>query len=458
MRFKIHHNILWRRNFTATGDEWLVVIPKPLREELLEAAHNSKEGGHLGYAKVYHALQCRYFWPGMFSDVLRWTKTCHECQRSKAGSVKYGTLQNMEIPTKPFHKIGIDLVSLNKTRDGNKVIVTVVDYLTKYVIAASLPNGSAEEVARFLVEKVILIHGAPRIIISDRGQTFLSKLVADICRLCGVDHRKTTAYHPQTNGLTERSHKTLETMLAAYVSAHQDDWDEVLPFVVFAYNVKPQLSSRFSPFYLVHGREAETTLDAMMPKEDKNTIRGLEEYASQVTRNAEEGRRSAKMLAERAQEVNKVRYDNNHTTARFKENDLVMVYYPIRRVGLSDKLMKRHFGPYRIRRRVSEVTYEVEPLDEYDDHTFRPNRRKKTEIINVARMKRYFGRKQQSAEGRKGIGEKEPSGHIRSRDDLSVGGGNVTMPTRQLVLRSRNIHRMTGIQRYAPKDCKWRCR
>jgi hypothetical protein len=368
-KFKVRNNILWRKNFAASGDEWLLVVPKPLRKDILEAAHTSKEGGHLGFAKVYHALQCRYFWPGMFRDVLQWIKTCHDCQRSKPGSVQYGKLQNMEIPSKPFHKIGIDLVSFNGTKSGNRVVVTVVDYLTKFIVAAALPNGSAEEVAKFLVEKVILIHGAPRIIISDRGQTFLSKLIADICRICGVDHRKTTSYHPQTNGLTERSHRTLEKMLAAYINAHQDNWDEILPFSIFAYNTKPQLSSRFSPFYLVHGREAETTIDAMMPKNNQDAVRNLEEYAAQVTRNADEGRRIAKRFSEDAQDVNKSRYDDTHQTAPFEVDDWVMVYYPIRKVGLSDKLMKRYFGPYRIKKRVSEVTFEVEPLDEYDDRT-----------------------------------------------------------------------------------------
>ncbi|GFU89288.1 transposon Ty3-I Gag-Pol polyprotein [Trichonephila clavipes] len=96
------------------------------------------------------------------------------------------------------------------------------------------------------------------------GAVFRSRLVS-LVDLCNIDHRFTTAYHPQTNGLTERFNKTLADMLSMYVDVEQKNWDEILPFVTFAYNTAKQETTGFTPFYLLHGREAETTLDTMLP-------------------------------------------------------------------------------------------------------------------------------------------------------------------------------------------------
>ncbi|GFT58235.1 transposon Ty3-I Gag-Pol polyprotein [Trichonephila clavipes] len=101
----------------------------------------------------------------------------------------------------------------------------------------------------------------PGVIITDRGAVFRSRLVSSLVDLCNIDHRSSiAAYHPQTNGLTERhSNKTLADMLSMYVDVEQKNWDEILPFVTFAYNTAKQTTG-FTPFYLLHGREAETTL------------------------------------------------------------------------------------------------------------------------------------------------------------------------------------------------------
>ncbi|GBL79515.1 hypothetical protein AVEN_120829-1, partial [Araneus ventricosus] len=101
--------------------------------------------------------------------------------------------------------------------------------------------------------------------ISDRGRTFLSNLVKTINELCQTSHLLTTAYHPQTNGLTERFNKTLADMLSMYTDVEQRNWDTVLPFVTFAYNSAKQNSTRFSPFFLIYGRNITTPLDVILP-------------------------------------------------------------------------------------------------------------------------------------------------------------------------------------------------
>ncbi|GFT47763.1 hypothetical protein TNCV_2501401 [Trichonephila clavipes] len=214
--FRFIDGILCRKNFDPDGKLWLPVIPKHLRADILRHFHDAPTAGHLGFAKTYDRIRKRFYWPGMYRNVVRYVMHCRECQRRKS------------VPQRP-------------------------------------PGPEVDEIAKFLLEEIVLRHGAPRVIITDRGAVFRSRLVSSLVDLCNIDHRFTTAYHPQTNGLTERFNKTLADMLSMYVDVEQKNWDEILPFVTFAYNTAKQETTGFTPFYLLHGREAETTLDTMLP-------------------------------------------------------------------------------------------------------------------------------------------------------------------------------------------------
>ncbi|GFV92409.1 transposon Ty3-I Gag-Pol polyprotein [Trichonephila clavipes] len=142
-----------------------------------------------------------------------------------------GRLVPIPPATAPFHRIGIDLLGrFPKSAHGNKWIIVCTDYSTRYAITKALPTAEVDEIAKFLLEEIVLTHGAPRVIITDRGAVFRSRLVSSLIDLCNIDHRFTTAYHPQTNGLTERFNKTLADMLSMYVDVEQKNWDEILPF------------------------------------------------------------------------------------------------------------------------------------------------------------------------------------------------------------------------------------
>ncbi|GFT77862.1 transposon Ty3-I Gag-Pol polyprotein, partial [Trichonephila clavipes] len=197
---------------------------------------------------------------------------------------------------------------------------------TRYAITKALPTAEVDEIAKFLLEEIVLRHGAPRVIITDRGAVFRSKLVSSLVDLCNIDHRFTTAYHPQTNGLTERFNKTLADMLSMYVDVEQKNWDEILPFVTFAYNTAKQETTGFTPFYLLHGREAETTLDTMLPfcpnDFDDNNI-------TKIAARAEESRQLARVHTLRAQDKDRRRYDSKHQMVSYAPGDLVWVYTPV---------------------------------------------------------------------------------------------------------------------------------
>ncbi|GFY21741.1 transposon Ty3-I Gag-Pol polyprotein [Trichonephila clavipes] len=262
------------------------------------------------FRENYDRIRKRFYWPGMYRNVVRYVMHCRECQRRKSVPQRPpGRLVPIPPAIAPFHRIGIDLLGrFPKSAHGNKWIIIV-------------------------------------------EPSFRSRLVSSR-RLCNGDHRFTTAYHPQTNGLTERN-KTLADMLSMYVDVEQKNWDEILPFVTFAYNTAKQETTGFTPFYLLHGREAETTLDTMLPfcpnDFDDNNI-------TKIAARAEESRQLARVH-----------------TLRLKTK-IVDVTIP------NTKILRSRRSRMGLN---STVTYEVQDFDPAS------RKRKLREVVHVLRMKPY---------------------------------------------------------------------
>jgi transposase InsO family protein len=154
----------------------------------------------------------------------------------------------------PFEMVGVDVIGpLPQTTKGNEYLVVFTDYLTKWPEAFAVPNQESLTIAKLLVEEIICKHGAPKKLLSDRGKNFLSDLMHDIATIMKIKKVNTTAYHPQTDGLTERFNKTLIQMISMYTDKNQHDWDEFLPFVLFAYRTSVQDSVKETPFFLMYG-------------------------------------------------------------------------------------------------------------------------------------------------------------------------------------------------------------
>lgn len=381
--FVLSDGVLYKRNYCPDGARLLLAVPKAIRQLVLRALHDDATAGHLGFFKTYDRVRKRYFWPRLYSTVLRYVNACLTCQRRKPPpGPPAGLLQPLRPPQHPFDRIGIDLFGpLPLTPAGNRWVVVAIDHASRYVECAALPSGSSEEIARFFIHHILLRHGAPRVLVSDRGRSFLAQLLQDIFAACSVVHKPTSAYHPQTNGLTERFNHTLADMLACYISAHHDNWDTVLPYITFAYNSAMQSTTGFSPFRLLYGRDPLCNIDTMFPyspNTDHNTLLG------DATSRAEECRQIARCRTFGRQADAKLRYDERHRHVDYQLGDQVWLWVPIRKPGLSEKLICRYTGPYRIIRRLSDVNYTVEPVDVPVDR-----RRRTTETVHVTRLKPF---------------------------------------------------------------------
>ena len=149
---------------------------------------------------------------------------------------------------------------LPETPTDNKHILVVCDYFSKWIALFALPDIRAETVAERLLEDVFSNFGMPECLHSDQGKQFESSLFQEFCRMLGIHKTRSTLYHPQSDGLVERMDRTIQNVLAAYVSDHQRDWDYYLAQTQLAYNTSQHSSTSYTKHFLLFGREARLPL------------------------------------------------------------------------------------------------------------------------------------------------------------------------------------------------------
>ncbi|MDD9361388.1 MAG: hypothetical protein PV344_00435, partial [Anaplasma sp.] len=205
------NDILYKHSYIPEGERLLLVIQKPLRCTVLAAFHDDPTTGHLVIYKTYARLRFRYFWPGMYRAVEKYVQSCVPCHtRNNSPYAADGQLMPLPCPEKPFDRLGINLYGpLPMSSAGHRWIVVAVDHLICYVETAPLISATAQNIAQFFLSSIVLRHGAPRFLLSDHGTAFLPALVQEVLAASGVIHQLTSAYHPQTNGLTERFNPSL---------------------------------------------------------------------------------------------------------------------------------------------------------------------------------------------------------------------------------------------------------
>ncbi len=154
----------------------------------------------------------------------------------------------------PTERIALDVLgALPTSESGNKYLLIVADYFTKWPEAYPLPNQEATTVAEALVKEFVCRFGVPREIHSDQGRNFESKVFSEMCRLLGMKKTRTTALHPQSDGMVERYNRTIEAQLAIFVEQHQWDWDQHVPLLLMAYCSAVHDSTRCTPARMMLG-------------------------------------------------------------------------------------------------------------------------------------------------------------------------------------------------------------
>ena len=184
----------------------------------------------------------------------------------------------------PFDCIGVDFIKFLKSKKGNQYTIVFVDYLTKWPEVFATKDQSSITIAKLLVENIVVRHRVPGELLSDRRKAFLSKLMYEVYKLLGIKKVNTTAYHPQTDGLVERFNRTLTSMLAKTVQKQGCDWDEHLPYVLYAYRTSIQESTKESPFTdYVYGRDARLPTDKILNPIILCETVNLDDYRTEIS-------------------------------------------------------------------------------------------------------------------------------------------------------------------------------
>lgn len=229
----VQDGLLVRQLYDTTTQ---VILPLSQRREVLRVSHDNRSGGHLGIKKTLQRIRQRYYWPGQRKDIKIYVTGCEKCMKRK------GPIPNKKAPMQlhqsgyPMERLAIDILGeLPLTENGNRYIVVIADYFTKWTECFPMPNMEARTVAKILVEQVISRFGTPTKIHSDQGRQFERRLFREMCELLEIDKTRTSTYHPQSDGMVERFNRTLASMIGVFVSEHQRDWDEYIPYVMMAY-------------------------------------------------------------------------------------------------------------------------------------------------------------------------------------------------------------------------------
>lgn len=296
-----------------------LILPEAFRRATIHRAH--LDVGHMAQAKTMARIQEHFKWAGMARDVWGYISTCATCQinRSKRDTPAPTA---MPLPKAPGLMVAADLTGpFPVSGEGNRYLLSIIDHCTGWVEVKPLPNKSAQGIHKYLIHEYIPRYSAPEVFLTDNGAELKNQLVMGALRERGVKIRHTTPYHPQTNGMVERYHRTLKTILRKLVNSRANRWEEFLGDAILAYRTVCSGSTGFSPFYLTYGRHPNKPfLGIKRTKEDGeefNLARQVEDL-SLALKEAVENR-------EFSRRYNHRRLDREANAPRLEVGDPVMV-------------------------------------------------------------------------------------------------------------------------------------
>ena len=348
-----------------------VLVPLSLRLNVLRRLHDHKLAAHLGQAKVLARLRNRFIWPGMQEQAKEFIKNCISCQKRKAHKRNLAPLRPLPMVTYVWERVAMDIVGpLECTRSGNRYILAISEYATKYIETIGIKDQTALTVAEAFTNRIILRYGCPSQILTDQGPCFQSDLMKELCRILDIKQLRSSPYHAPCNGAVENINKTLGDMLAPYVFEDPTLWDEYLPFVTFAYNTSVHASLKETPFYLLFGH------DAMQP----DLIEGQERYRDAIhptdifLNRWFKAKKAARIALGKAQLTQKEYYDRNVQEEDISEGNLVLLRD--HRAG-TGKFEPRWLGPFKVIKVLSNENYLI-------------NQKKTNTVVHKNRLKKWL--------------------------------------------------------------------
>ncbi|SYW79653.1 uncharacterized protein UHO2_04296 [Ustilago hordei] len=332
-----------------------------LRFMVMTQCHDGITAGHVGRDATIKAAQRHYWWPNMTAWIADYVASCPVCARYKAPRHRpYGLLQPLATPDRPWGSISLDFIEglpTSKKYDSKTYdsILVIVDRLTKFaILAPTHKTVTAKQTAVLLYGHMVRLFGYPDHMVSDRGRQFISGAWKAFAEQMGVKHSLSTAYHPQTDGQTERVNQVIEQYLRMYCNYEQNDWANLLDTAAFVYNNTVHNSIGVSPFFACYGWNPKAHPD--IPQRLGVNDPGRFKYLM-------DGKERCKYLQEQIREAQRRsvdQYNRKHKDIEFKVGDMVYINrrnWKTRRP--TPKLDTRFAGPYPVQERVGRRAYRI---------------------------------------------------------------------------------------------------
>ena len=330
VKYTLDNELLTRVHINSNLKQ--IVIPQNLVDTILKVAHSHPMSGHLNCHKMINLITKKYWWPDLDNSVRNYVQKCLECQKPVNNRHhKILPIRQPVISKVPFSEIAIDFIGpLEICSNGDRFIISVIDMSTRYACAYSLPNQTAECALNILLKRIFCTYGLPKIMISDCGKQFKSKLFEDFCNKHNIVQRFTSPWHPQSNGVCERFHGTLFSKIRKLFLEHNTMWNENIEFALCSYNSAIQDSTKFSSNEIVFVHDLNLPIHVITPDFDNNDYQvPTESYVKNAKELINE------KLAIASENINKSQIRNiNYVIPKlkhrqFKVNDLVLLKHLI---------------------------------------------------------------------------------------------------------------------------------
>ena len=325
--------------------------------KILQQYHDSPLAGHYGVARTQALVAQYYTWPGLATAVSSYVASCDTCARNKVvRHPPYGLLSPLPIPYRPWSSVSLDWITDLPPSHYHDAILVVVDRLTKLALfIPTTKSMAAPDVASLFLQHVVRAHGLPDTLVSDRDPIFTSHFWRRLLELCGIQANRSTAFHPQTDGQTERLNSVLEQYLRIYTDYQQSDWASLLPLAEFSYNNSRHSATTITPFFANYGFHPRMSL---LPPAPASRTPAADSYVQQL-REAQEILQRELLKSRKAMEFSANRHRRPAPPLVIGQNVWLLRRH-IHTTRPSSKLDVRRLGPYQILEKIGTSAFRLD--------------------------------------------------------------------------------------------------
>lgn len=335
-----------------------LMVPTSLKAEVLELIHSAPLAGHPGISKTFEKARSHFYWMNMFDDIVKFVKSCENCQYTKDPPVRETrtTYLTRPQPTEPWTICSMDVMHLPLAL-GKKYVLIIVDLFTRWPEAFALSKITGEAICLCL-KKIIYRFGLIQQLLCDNATYNVGKEVKQFCRSKQIQLSPVTEYHPQANGIAESKVHALKMLLKSLCTQY-NNWEQYLEPALFAYRTTYHRTIRETPYFLNHGRDARTFMGQLneIPFQPNPEC-----YSQQLEEQMQRVFLQVKTNLEQRQQ--KLFKDSSTLLEVFKIGQLVLFYNPVLPVHEHPTFHRFWTGPYVIIQKINPFIYRIQKLSE----------------------------------------------------------------------------------------------